>query len=154
MSTAPFGSFGFKVELNLGGGDGGQNHGCFQEVSGISAQLNVTDLVEGGANHTTHKLINNASFSNITLKRGLCNIGLYKWIEQFINGGVSQRMSGTITIYGDALGNDVKPLPVQKIQFRNAIPVKWDGPALNVSQDAIATETLELAHEGLTVSKA
>ncbi|MBR4986006.1 MAG: phage tail protein [Proteobacteria bacterium] len=153
MSKTPFGSFGFKVELSAGG-DGGTNHGCFQEVSGISAQLNVTDLVEGGANHTTHKLINNASYSNITLKRGLCDVGLFKWIDGFINGGTGSRMNGTITIYGDAVDRDGKHKPVQVIKFKNAIPVKWDGPALNVSQDAIATETLELAHEGLTVSRA
>jgi hypothetical protein len=34
----------------------------------------------------------------------------------------------------------------------NAIPVKWDGPTLNVMQDAIATETLVIAIEGLSVS--
>lgn len=144
MSSTPFGSFGFKVELSLSGKSG--ISGCFQEVSGISAQLNVTDLVEGGANHTTHKLINNASFSNIILKRGLCSAEMFGWIQSFISGNVGPRVSGTITILNDA------HKPVQRISFKNAIPVKWDGPALNVNQDAIATETLELAHEGLTVS--
>jgi phage tail-like protein len=35
--------------------------------------------------------------------------------------------------------------------FQNGFPVKWDGPALNVMGDTIATETLEIAHEYLNV---
>ena len=53
-------------------------------------------------------------------------------------------MNGTIKILDDA-GKVAKTY-----SFKNAVPVKWDGPALSVMQDAIATESLELAHEGLT----
>ncbi len=142
MSGVPFGAFGFKVEIETESGA----KGCFQEVSGLSVQVNVTDLVEGGVNNTTHKLIGNASYSNITLKRGLCDGSMFDWISRFVNysGGGLKRVNGTIKILDDA-GKVAKTY-----LFKNAVPVKWDGPALSVMQDAIATESLELAHEGLT----
>jgi phage tail-like protein len=34
-------------------------------------------------------------------------------------------------------------------KFKRGIPVKWSGPALNASQNSVAVESLEIAHEGL-----
>ena len=36
---------------------------------------------------------------------------------------------------------------------RAAWPVKWSGPAFDAGSDAIAIESLELAHEGIEVAK-
>lgn len=139
----PYGSFGFKVIVT--GADG--SLGCFQEVSGLSAQVNVTDLVVGGMNHTTKKLLGNATYSNVTLKRGLCDGTMFDWIQSVINGGKITRLKVEIQILAD----DGKTAAVV-YTLNNAVPVKWDGPSLSVMQDGIATESLELAHEGLTVT--
>lgn len=145
MSGVPFGAFGFKVEIETESGA----KGCFQEVSGLSVQVNVTDLVEGGVNNTTRKMIGNTSYSNITLKRGLCDGSMFDWIQRFVNysGGGISRINGTINIL------DEKGDVAKTYRFINAVPVKWDGPSLSVMQDAIATESLELAHEGLIQTK-
>jgi phage tail-like protein len=140
--SIPMNTFGFKVKV------GDEELGLFQEVSGLSVQLNVTDLKEGGVNNTTHKLIDGVSFSNVTLKRGLCSAGsMFGWIAKAINGDVPERRTVTITMLGD----DGKP--VKTFTLQNALPVKWDGPSLNVMQDSIATESLELAHEKLTIGQ-
>ena len=138
----PVNSFGFKVLID------GKELGLFQEVSGLSVQVNVTDLAEGGLNTSTHKLIEGVSYSNVTLKRGLCDAsGLYTFILPAINGEIDKLRIGTVTIISlDESGNEG-----MKYELKDAVPVKWDGPSLNVMQDSIATETLELAHEGLTV---
>jgi phage tail-like protein len=41
---------------------------------------------------------------------------------------------------------------VLRFNFRNAWPVKWSGPNLNAEASDVAIETLELAHEGLSLS--
>lgn len=135
----PYGAFGFVVTVD------GEGLSCFQEVSGLSVSLNTTDRKEGGVNGTIHKLIDHASFSNVTLKRGLCATDMYSWIQDAISGDVTRR-EVKIELLDDA-GNTVKVYTL-----RNAIPVKWSGPALSVTQDAIATESIEFAHEGLVVS--
>lgn len=146
MSGIPFGSFGFTVELS--DADSNLSLGCFQEVSGLGIQINVTDLVEGGVNNKTHKLVGNASYPNVTLKRGLIGDEFYAWISD-VRNGIVKRKTITIKILGEADKNGKVASKSYKIM--NALPVNWSGPALNVMQDAIATESLELAHEGLTL---
>jgi phage tail-like protein len=34
-------------------------------------------------------------------------------------------------------------------EFKGAFPTKWVGPDLNATQNSVAVETLELAHQGL-----
>jgi len=139
--SIPMNSFGFRVKID------GTDMGMFQEVSGLSVTLNVTDLQEGGLNNTTHKLIDGVSFSNVTLKRGLCTSeSMFGWIKEAITGGIPKRRNVTIEVLGD------DRQPVKTFILLNALPAKWDGPSLNVMQDSIATETLELAHEGLTIA--
>ena len=148
--SVPFGSFGFKVKLTIGGLSS-ENLGLFQEVSGLSASINVTDLVEGGVNYTTHKLLGNASYGNVTLKRGLCSVSMFSWIQDVISklGASSiQRQNASIEILGD----DGKTVGTYKLI--RVVPVKWDGPSLSVMQDGIATESLELAHGGLSFEAA
>ena len=139
MDKAPLGSFGFKV--SIGGGD----LSLFQEVSGLGIQINVTDLPEGGMNYSSHKVLGNASFSDVTLKRGLIGPEMYAWIRSVVDSGDAPIVRRTVTI--EMLNDKGKTAKV--FQCLNAVPVKWDGPTLNVMQDAIATETLVIAIEGL-----
>ena len=139
MDKAPLGSFGFRV--SLGGGD----LSLFQEVSGLGVQINVTDVPEGGMNFSSQKVLGNAQFNDVTLKRGLIGPEMFSWINDVVEGRI-QRRSVTIEVLDDQ-GQVAKTFICA-----NAVPVKWDGPTLNVMQDAIATETLVIAIEGLTVS--
>jgi phage tail-like protein len=41
---------------------------------------------------------------------------------------------------------------VLRFNFTNAWPVKWSGPNLNAETNEIAIETLEITHEGLSIS--
>ena len=139
MDKAPLGSFGFRV--SLGGGD----LSLFQEVSGLGVQINVKDQPEGGMNFSSHKVLDNATFNDVTLKRGLIGPEMFSWINDVVAGNI-QRRAVKIEVLDDK-GN-----PAKTFICMNAIPVKWDGPTLNVMQDAIATETLVIAIEGLSVS--
>lgn len=134
-NSDPFGTFAFKVDI------GGIASGYFQEVSGLSAQIEVVEVQEGGRNDTTRKLVGQGKFPNLVLKRGFCTGTLLASLMNF--HGSRQRLNGTIAMYSNA------GKKVAEWQFANGIPVKWDGPQLNVGQNAIAVESLEIAHEGI-----
>jgi len=35
--------------------------------------------------------------------------------------------------------------------FKNAYPVKWTGPQFNASQNTVATEAIEIVHDGIQI---
>lgn len=135
-NTDPFGTFAFEISIN------GIATGFFQEVSGLSAQIEIVEVQEGGRNETTRKLVGQGKFPNLVLKRGFCQGTLLDALMKFHSA--KQRLSGDIIMCSNA-GKEVA-----RWHFVNGIPVKWDGPQLNVGQNAIAIESLEIAHEGLT----
>ena len=85
MDKAPLGSFGFRV--SLGGGD----LSLFQEVSGLGVQINVKDQPEGGMNFSSHKVLDNATFNDVTLKRGLIGPEMFSWINDVVAGNIQRR---------------------------------------------------------------
>jgi phage tail-like protein len=117
----------------------------YTEVSGIAIETEVTELREGGSNDV-RKLPGRTKFSNVTLRRGYTgNHDLYDWAASNVTGKLVRR-NVSITI------SDVKGTVVAKWNLSRAWPVKWQPPALNASGNDVAIETVELAHEGLTVS--
>lgn len=139
----PFASFNFKVEISSDGNN--EVLALFQEVTGLSASIEVTDLKEGGVNSTVHKLIGHASYGNVTLKRGLIDNAFTQWINDALNGTI-YRKDIIITINDDS-GEHIS------YKLLRTLPVKWEGPNLNVMNDSIATESLELAVEGMIILK-
>ena len=116
----------------------------FSEASGLDAQVEVMEYQEGGCNTFTHKLPGRITFSNVTLKRGMTeSLELWKWFEDVINGKIERKNVG-ISLYDEAQSAQ------RRWTLQRAYPVKWVGPAFKASDNTIAIETLELAHEGLS----
>ncbi len=133
----PFSSFNFKVEIC----NDGKQLALFQEVTGISASIETIDLKEGGVNNTTRKLIGHTSYGNVILKRGLVDTEFIQWINDVINGNIYRK--DIIVTINDDTGEYIS------YKLLNTLPVKWEGPNLNVMNDSIAVESLELVVEGL-----
>ncbi|OIP28983.1 MAG: hypothetical protein AUK47_28565 [Deltaproteobacteria bacterium CG2_30_63_29] len=140
QNSDPFGTFAFKIVI------GGIAQGYFQEVSGLSAQIEIVEVQEGGRNNTTRKLVGQGKFPNLVLKRGFCTGTLLQALMEFHDS--RNRINGSIEMYSNK-GSKM----VASWTFTNGVPVKWDGPQLSVSQNAIAVESLEIAHEGITKYK-
>lgn len=116
----------------------------FQEVSGLSAQLEVMSYPEGGENDHVHQLPVRHSWGRISLKRGITNdINLWLWYQAGLFQSLGARRDGAVTLLAD------DGTPAMAWLFRGGLAVKWDGPALNAAQSAIAIEGMEIAHEGL-----
>ena len=129
----------------LGAGDSRFSGGAFQEVRGLGADLEVTSYPEGGVNDYVHQLPVRHSWTRISLKRGLVrDPGLWSWYSASLSQSLGARRDGSIIL--------LTPSGERAMawNFRAGIAVKWQGPELNAMQNAIAIESLEIAHQGIS----
>lgn len=119
----------------------------FSEVSGLNIEHDVIEYREGSSKeYTPVKMPGLAKYSNIVLKRGIMpgDNEFFQWVRT-INLNQVERRDITIKL----LNEEHNPVVVWKI--KNAWPVKYEGPELKADASEAAIETLELAHEGLTI---
>ena len=119
--------------------------GAFEEVSGLSAELEVVSYPEGGVNGYVHQLPLRHSWGRITLRRGVVrDPGLWSWYEAGLTQSLGARRSGVVLV----LTPD--GLPAVAWSFKAGLAAKWTGPTLQAEQNAVAVESIEIAHQGLT----
>lgn len=79
----------------------------------------------------------------LELRRGLTDgLALWRWIESWVAGDVDPQDVRVCLL-------DDQGEPVRGWVCRGATPVRWAGPDLDARQATVATETLELAHDGI-----
>ena len=138
-----FAAHRFSVELEIEG----LVEAVFTEVSGLEAEIEEFTYTEGGVNDMVHHFPVRAKYSHLILKRGMTESGgLWKWHQNTISGRV-ERKNVTVFLHGP------DGATVHQWNFQNAFPVKWSGPELKADGSAIAIESLEIAHEGMTTIK-
>jgi phage tail-like protein len=126
--------------------------GAFTEVSGLSVQIDVEELAEGGQNQFTHKLLGRMKWPNIVLKRGLTNSNdLFTWLLKFSGEGLSGQSNRITAETGSISVCDAKGQPFRTWSLIDVKPVKWTGPKLAASSRDLAIEELEVCHCGFTV---
>ncbi len=137
----PLGAFRFRVEIQSIVEAG------FSECSGLQAEIEVEEVQEGGLNDHVHRLPKGSKHVNLTLKRGLATSDkLWKWYEDVANGTIQRRTVNVFLL--DAAGRQQ-----WNWTFKEAYPVRWTGPELKADGSAIAVESLELVHNGFTLTK-
>jgi phage tail-like protein len=134
----PYMAYNFLVEID------GLLTGGFREVRGIESSVKVEEYAEGGNNGYVHKIPGVAQYQNLVLSHGLTDIdALWSWYDR-VTRGVIRRKNMTIMVL------DRQRLPVMWWDVRDALPVKWTGPAFNASQESeVAVESVELIHNGI-----
>lgn len=140
MATYPLPKFHFQVQW------GGVRIG-FTEVTGLDMQSEVIEYREGSSpEYHKVKMPGMQKFSNITLKRGtmLGDSDFYKWINS-TNLTVADRREIVISLLNELHA------PVMTWKAKNAFPVKVQASDLKSDGNEVAIETLELAHEGLSL---
>lgn len=137
----PFMAYNFHLEID------GLIVGGFEQVSGLSITTSVKKYREGGRNDSEHVFAEYTTFPDLVLKRGMSDVDqLYGWYYDITQGNIRRR-SGTIYLLND------ESVPVTWWDFTDAFPVKWEGPTLAASNNAVATESITLVHEGLKRSE-
>jgi phage tail-like protein len=138
----PIPAFHFRVEW------GGTNLG-FTEVSGLNVETQIIEYRDGmSPDYSTIKMPGMQKYGNITLKRGVVqgDNEMFDWWNTVQLNKIERR---DITI--SLLNEKHEPVVVWKV--RNAFPVKVDGGSLKATGNEVSIETMEVAHEGITVSK-
>lgn len=131
----PYRGYNFLVEID------GITQAGFQEVSGLDASTDAIEYREGNDPNHARKLPGLNKYSAISLKRGISDSDeLWKWYRTVVDGK-PERKNGSIILLDDTGQEKIR------WNFVNAWPTKWTGPSFNSTSNAVAVETLEIAHE-------
>lgn len=133
-------AYHFQVEW------GGQRIGCM-EVSGLNITVDVIESNDGSSPvYSNSKMPGRLHYANIVLKRAIVkgDNDFFNWINT-IQLNTVERRDITISLL------DENHSPIVTWRAKNAFPVKLTGPVLNSNDSNVATEELEIAHEGITV---
>lgn len=140
MAEYPLPKFHFQVEW------GGSKIG-FTEVSGLDITTEIVEYRDGASpEYSKIKMPGQRKFSNITLKRGTfaTDNQFYLWFNT-VSLNTIERRNLTVSL----LNENHEPVVVWKI--KNAWPTKITPTDLKADGNEVAIESLELAHEGLTI---
>ncbi len=121
---------------------------AFQEVSGLEAETQIIEY--RGSNspeYSTVKMPGIAKYGNVTMKRGIfTNDNLFwNWYDK-INMNTIERQTVVIKLLDEKNGVAVK------WTLKNAWPTKITGTDLKSDGNEVAVDTIEIAHEGLTIA--
>lgn len=137
----PYFGCNFYVEWN------GIIHAGFRELAGLNSAQTPVEYREGTDPPTVRKLASLVTYANVTLKRGLTNNDeLWKWRQNLAKGNADRREISIVLM--DETGTE-------KVRWNltNCWPTSWSGADFNATSGEVTIETLELAHEGVTVDK-
>jgi phage tail-like protein len=115
----------------------------FQEVSGLSVDVEMETFDEGGQNRFQHQLPVRTNYTDITLKRGTFVLpsGIMAWCINAVQNFEFQPSNLLISMLNDS------HIPVQSYYVVNAIPKRVEFTNLNAEQSQVAIETLVLSYD-------
>ncbi len=133
----------FTVEID------GVDLGAFTSCEGLQATYGLDALYEGGSLQPSAQLVKNVTYSDVKLQRPLdkTSAGIAAWFTAF----GSQPVAPTTAMIA-AL--DPSGATVCAWNLQGVVPKQWSGPQWASEQNAVAKETLVLAHTGFTLAGA
>ena len=135
----PPAGFHFRVDFDISGSNVDI---MFQEVSGLTVDLESEEVVEGGENRFVHKLPKRTKYSDLTFKRGLVNDSeILRWCKNAIDNFEFKPSNIGITL----LNEDHDGILTWNVV--NAIPKQWSISNFNATDNSIVIETLKLSYQ-------
>ncbi len=149
----PFTTFRFEVVLDLDDPpEGVTNPVCnaaFAECDGLEMTIEPKTVREGGNNREQIHRVGPASYSQLSLKRGMtANLDLWSWFVAAATPGRLATAQGQVTMW------DADGTPRLTFVLKDCFPVKLRGPSLNAREGLVAIEELQLAYAQLDVRPA
>ena len=138
--TDPYRSYNFRIEID------GITRAAFQECTSPGSEQAPVEYREGTDAATARKLPGLVTYDDITLRWGVTDdASLFEWRKQAMDGRV-ERKNVSIVLMNDA-GEEVV-----RWNLRECWPRTYTGPALNATSNAVAVDSVVLAHEGMTIA--
>lgn len=142
QSTAvwPLPRFFFQVKW-------GDQEMSFQEVTGLDVEAQPIEYRHGDSKEFAPiKMPGIKKVGNVTMKKGIFKSDnkFWEWFEQ-IKMNTIKRVPVTISLL------DETNAPTMVWNLTNAFPTKITGTDLKSDGNEVAIETIEIAHEGLTI---
>ena len=134
----------FYFTVNLGSQDSTVS---FQEISGLDTETQPIEYRHGDSKlFSTIKMPGIAKTGNVTLKKGIFvnDNNFWKWYDA-IKMNTIKRETVVIQLL------DEKAKPTMTWTLSNAWPTKITGTDMKSDANEVAVETIEIAHEGLTI---
>ena len=140
-ATWPLVKFSFQVKWD-------DAEYIFQEVTGLSSETQVIEYRGGNSKvYSTVKMPGIQKFGNITLKKGIFKGDKALWDKyNLIKMNTYKRSTILISLLDES--NAV----AMSWKLLNAFPTKMTVSDMKADANEIAVETMELAHEGLSLS--
>lgn len=127
----------FKVVIDSQG-----SLGTWSKCEGLTVEYEIQEYMEGGQNDYVHRLPGRCKYQNVKLTRPIdkSSEDVASWVAG--QRQKVERSNAEISVL-DAAGEVVAQWNLSEV-----CPVKWTGPSLDAGGNQIATETLELTHNG------
>ncbi len=140
-SVWPLPKFHFQVEWD-------SEQVSFQEVSGLDIEAQVIEYRHGDSpDFSTIKMPGIKKSGNVTMKKGVFKSDnkFWDWFNE-IKMNTIKRKTVTIKLL------DESGAPTMTWTLANAWPAKITGTDLKSDGNEVAVETIEIAHEGITIA--
>ena len=146
MSNFPIASFYFSVEI-----DGVDI--AFQDISGINAEFDVDEIVDGHNNGFMRKIPKRMKFTPVVLKKGICKTESMKsLLRTIVNQDynlydhVTSFRKNIYIFLKDEKGNNV-----MTFELIEAFPIKLNFGKFNSQENNIAIEELSYVYRNLNL---
>ncbi|WP_343305640.1 phage tail protein [Chitinophaga niabensis] len=114
----------------------------FQEVSGLSVDIEMETKPEGGEHRFVHNLPVRAKYGDVTLKRGkFLGSGILHWARQAIDEFKFKPSNVMISLL------NADHIPLYNWYLINAIPKHLEVSGINAGNNEIVVETLVLSYQ-------
>lgn len=118
------------------------NDARFQEVTGLTTEVNLETYNEGGENRFVHRLPGRTKYADLVLKRGMTLAsGVAAWCLDAVENFNYQPTNLLVSLLNE------QHLPVSSWYVVNAIPIKYEISGLNAEQSQLVIESLTLRYE-------
>ena len=122
---------------------------AFSEISGLSVEMQVDEIEEGGANCYKHYVPKEYKYAQLTCKRALASQSsksLSAWMDGILNSDSSVEITPL-----DATLNlmDADGSPLVSWALQGLFPVKWSLSDFNAVKNELVTETFVFSYKRL-----